>query len=89
MDIDTTDPLDSQPIFPEDGADEPTDANPVPLSPTQPQRRTSDGGAVGDGQGMPIVPVVGGTGSSGTTAGIPLVGLDDDRPRADPATRDD
>ena len=97
MSIDTMEPGSSEPIFPPDDAgSEPTDANPVPLSPTQPQRRTSDG-AAGDAEpALPFIPVVGGGGSSGggtgtggTGSAIPLANLDDDRQRTDPATRDD
>ena len=97
MNIDNLDPQNSQPIFPPDDADgEATDANPVPLSPTQPQRRTGDG-STGDAQpDLPVVPIVGGAGGSGSGSGtagagsaLPFVPLGDDRQRTDPATRDD
>ena len=95
MSIDTMDPGSSEPIFPPDDAgNEPTDANPVPLSPTQPQRRTSDGSAVDTQPDLPFIPVLGGAGNSGTgTTGagstLPFANLDGDRQRTDPATRDD
>ena len=96
MSIDTMDPGSSEPIFPPDDAgSEPTDANPVPLSPTQPQRRTSDGSADNPEPALPFIPIIGGsssgsgTGTAGAGSVLPFASPDDDRQRTDPATRDD
>jgi len=97
MNVDELDPQNSRPIFPPDDADsEPTDANPVPLSPTQPQRRTTDGTTPDAQPDLPVIPIVGGTSGSGTGSGtagagsaLPFAPLESDRQRTDPATRDD
>lgn len=97
MSIDPMNPGSSEPIFaPDDAGSEPTDANPVPLSPTQPKRRTSDGSADDAEPALPFIPLVGGSGSSGSGTGtggagsiLPFANLNDDRQRTDPATRDD
>src|SRR5579875_1644686 len=92
------DPLDrlaKHPIMPPaDAGDEPTDANPVPLSPTEPQHRTSGGAR--DSEAEPVVaavPAAGlGGGVTGAGNGLPLAvpvplnrtdeetSTDDDRP---------
>ncbi|HWE64808.1 MAG TPA: hypothetical protein VHB98_24100 [Chloroflexota bacterium] len=67
-----------QPVFPPANAgEEPTDSNPVPLSPTQPEHRTSDGAQ--EPQTGPAVFAVpagnqAGVGSGGGAAGIAGIG---------------
>lgn len=69
----------SVPIFPPETAnEEPTDSNPVPLSPTQPERRTSDGSHEPVAEPAIFALPAGnqaGVGSGGTAAGIAGIGV--------------
>lgn len=75
---------DRTPIFPPESPDaEPTDANPVPLSPTERQRRTSDGASEQqwNARVLPIPPgnqTGAGAGSTVGGAGIGMISDEDD-----------
>lgn len=73
-------------VPPRDSDDEPTDSNPVPLSPTDPEHRTSDG-ALEPGTQLRVVAVPGaglsGSGTIGTTSGIPVAGPLDNKGETD------
>lgn len=77
-DSNTRDPLErlaSDPVAPpEDPNAEPTDSNPVPLSPTDPRRRTSEGDSGVVQPGVVPIPLPGAPGGSGgTPQGSPVV----------------
>jgi hypothetical protein len=67
----------NNPLATPDPADDPTDANPVPLSPTDPAHRTGEGdhAPTRPAFGVPLGAVPASSGGTGAVGGAPLAGI--------------